>query len=405
MMPFLAATQATGSVPPLLKFVANRYVTPGEINLTLSGTTDSFQDYSVRFTPTDTAISGLVVALPGWALQANAIAETSDRTMAVSVEYPPGTVTSFKWSGSRQVYVPASLNNYFSDYLPISIPANTQFNIRTWGQKVTPTATWYTGVPPTIAISEACHFGAGLTDFTTGTSIPSNDGTGSYCPIGIYGVQATPSPTVGVIGDSIAAGSLDNTQANGQKGYMQRGLGNGHGWSMVARGGASATGGGFDSTLNPVNQILLPYCSHYICEVGRNDIFAANITLGIMLTGLRPIWQQAIASGCKVWGVTVGPTTTSTDGFTTTANQTVFSASAEVVRQQFNTYLRANYAAEGLFGLIDFAAAVEFGGLSMTGLWRVDGGVWTVGPTGIHPSAYGSDQLVAANLCAASLFT
>jgi len=142
-----------------------------------------------------------------------------------------------------------------------------------------------------------------------------------------------------------------------------------------------------------VTDLLLEYC--------RNDLIA-GITAASVITSLQTIAGPFIAAGIRVWVFTCPPTTTSTDAWATSANQTIANISAETQRIAYNAALRSGGAvALGFAGLIDMSAVVEDG--ANPGKWLTTSGAWTT--DGVHPnSTQGHPALIAAAIVAPTNF-
>ncbi len=128
---------------------------------------------------------------------------------------------------------------------------------------------------------------------------------------------------------------------------------------------------------------------------GTNDIYGGR-TLAQWQADTATICGWAKQRGLKVAMSTITPRTTSSDGWTTVANQTeTLAAGAGLVRKAANAWIRAG--ASGLCDLvIEAADAVETSRDS--GLWKAD---TTIGPytiDGLHPSYTGHIRMATACL-------
>lgn len=133
---------------------------------------------------------------------------------------------------------------------------------------------------------------------------------------------------------------------------------------------------------------------------GGNDLNNPGVT-ALTLQGLiKDFWTDAKYLNCKVIGWTIPPRTSSTDSWTTLANQTLGATINNTIWEQerlaFNTWMRSG--AEGyITDYVDFAAIVEEGGtvpLTPFGKWKVSGGAIT--NDGNHPNEAGHVLISAA---------
>jgi hypothetical protein len=194
--------------------------------------------------------------------------------------------------------------------------------------------------------------GAGVTttgDYTADASALPADGGGS----GIMPCAITATPknkrqrTVCIVGASDAEGVGD--------GYLQNGYNFGitqarHGrWGFISRALTGVTGvlqtartGDRVSTLALLSGhrgrfLLMSSCSEVIDTMGLNDVFQADTLANIQANKIL-VWGMESAKGCRVWGTTWTPNSTSTDNWKTTANQSV--TAIEAVRVGFNDWIR-----------------------------------------------------------------
>lgn len=144
-------------------------------------------------------------------------------------------------------------------------------------------------------------------------------------------------------------------------------------------------------TLRRRRFLMLQGADYAVTSFTFNDL-AAGRTEAQVKADLLTWWAQLAAIGLKVYQTTIGPYTSSTDGWTTVGNQTpiVFGASnlGQTARVNINNWLRAGGLAN-LGGVIEFADAVES---------ARDSGKWKTGPItgdGAHPNSAGCDLLKA----------
>ncbi|WP_295537408.1 SGNH/GDSL hydrolase family protein [uncultured Pseudacidovorax sp.] len=231
-----------------------------------------------------------------------------------------------------------------------------------------------------------------------------------YGPLVVTGFAVDPAVAVGFIGDSIPSGSADFYGTDGGFGFVNRAMRN---RGDVVFTNLSQPGEQASQVLAPLGHRVrwqaLAYVDHVVDELGVNDI-AYGADLATLQGRCIQTWRQAAMRGCKVWRTTLTPVATSTDGFTTLANQTASGPWAPGgVRTQFNDWVRAGapmidgqpttIGAFGariagddghpLVGYIELADAVESSRNS--GKWGVTNGPLTT--DGTHPNALGHQNM------------
>lgn len=139
-----------------------------------------------------------------------------------------------------------------------------------------------------------------------------------------------------------------------------------------------------------------PYVSgytHVICNFGRNDIVDSVAKLQLRVQAMARLLGS---SGARVFWCTIPPYTTTTDGWTTVANQTQKTANEAAIRMPFNAWLRDATAKPYLAGVIDIAAKVESETLvGDATVWNPESGDPTT-VDGVHPSVIGASLMQAA---------
>lgn len=233
---------------------------------------------------------------------------------------------------------------------------------------------------PTSAYTNRTLAGLGLNAFLFG-------------PCQIVGRQIAAAPAIGVLGDSFTFGTNDSVDSAGQKGFVKRAIHAHFGVFDVSRG---TWGAWRYKTQNPLQNLMLANITQLLCAVIRNDIFFHLSNLATLKTDLRATWAPYIAADIPVFQVTCMPSSNSTDGWVTTANQTVDTGTT--VALDANDWLRADWQTEGLAGIIDIAAVMDSGGSAApTGKWTATGGTARTAD-GVHPNATGSQEIIDTNV-------
>jgi hypothetical protein len=152
------------------------------------------------------AVSSFQVVFPNWYVNGSFVeaGPGAAATITASIEYPAGTFTQIKFSGSASGTVPNG-GNLVSDPISLSIPNGRQFFLRTfWNNSAglpllsdtssSFIANNYTGEAINAAVS-------GLSDLTLGGTITENaSGWYAYRPVAIIG--QTTQAAVLLLGDS-----------------------------------------------------------------------------------------------------------------------------------------------------------------------------------------------------------
>jgi len=290
----------------------------------------------------------------------------SSMTIRASIEYPRGTFTIVNWSGARDVVIPDGDDSPLSDPVEIVIPRGAFFSVRSFAQCAGGVV--YKGFYANRVNGGAEAATSGLTDKTTCGTIPTGRHVVAPCLI----VGKTDRPALGLIGDSVCAGAGDNiADVSGDIGILARPLGP-H-FAYINQAISSEPLGNFIGANGAKRRARTAWCSHIICEYGRNDFtsVSGSVFLGYVTTcaGLFP--------GKPFFQTTITPRTSSTDGWTTVGGQTV--DGGHTSRLLVNHRLRAG-GVPGVYDFFDLTKVVESDRDS--GLWKAPG--YTV--DGTHPT-------------------
>lgn len=341
------------------------------------------------------AITSLQINLPNWALTLTTGVEVGSGGTVVftaAIEYPAGTFTQVKFSGSATSGAVANGSSILSDAVSVSIPSGAFFFVRVFytgvGGIVFTNISGGAGAVSDLANGEAFAFAAsGLTDQTmSGTITDGTGGTGSfiYAPTAI--VAQTTSPSVFIFGDSRPFGLNDSYDSITPTSVGEVARAVGQNFAYINAGVASATMNGWLS--NNTQQLLLAqYCSHVICEYGINDIVNNARTAAQVLSDRQS--AAALFTGKKFFHTTLPPETTSSDSWATLANQTV--AATNGVRVTFNDNVRLGVPwAAGFFDITSIAES------------SLDSGKWIVNGTANFATRDGIHETPAMNNLIAS---
>lgn len=202
---------------------------------------------------------------------------------------------------------------------------------------------------------DGANHGTGLADLTLSGGAVAQDQLGQMAPMLIIGRQSVPRPAIGLIMDSILDGTSDQQDfPSGHTGAFEKSITNRHGW--VAIGCSGETLASYLKRGSATQAMLRGAITHLVCGLLRNDV-GVGATLASLQAQLEAVWLPFLMAGIKVYQVTCLPTTTSTDNWATTTNQTP--SAFEALRVSINGWLRAT--APGLFGItiIDMCSVVE----------------------------------------------
>ena len=376
--PLQLATLLLGPLPPGAPYtglVATRGILPAILNTT----NRQLMSRSPHIARTN--ITSLKIAIPNFMVQtASPYAEVgtgSAATVTSSIEHPVGTFTQVLFSGIAQGTVP-NLSYLVSDSVSVTIPNGTLFSVRIYWVSTTGTlsvayslgTTGYTGVEQGVS---------GITDKTMSGSVTQSSTNFTPCAI----IGTTTEPSFAIVGDSIAYGQGDtNSDITGDYGIVARSVGPFGGYMNMTRSGDQ----GAKLVASHTNRAaLMTYASHMICQYGSNDLYTLGNSPATILADLQSIWGYitGLGGGRKAYQLTVLTRATSTDGWTTTANQTITSGNAD--RIALNALLRAVPA--GLTACLDVADVMES---------ARDSGKWLPGPSSNYYTSDGTHPVTNA---------
>lgn len=388
LVPIFTATQAA-ALNPYLGCVATRCYVPTNTtgNVTAQGRTLSYAKDN---------LSVVQILLANWSMLTNLEdGPGATATFTASIEYPAGVIAGqFKFSGAAAGVV-ANGGNLLSDPLSLNtiIPRGAAFWIRRWGSCAS--GHCYVASMGGTGI-DLSNFGASLPDLTmTPATNPVAATVNIFAPMAI--LAYTTNASVLFVGDSIAHGVGDTyTSGPCDQGILARSVGQWAGY--ISRGNPGQTAASFITTHDKA-VALAQYCSHVVCEFGTQDLAGGAATL---LTNLGLI--AGYYAGKPFFQTTIIPRTTSTDGWITTANQTV--TANEAVRLVINGHIKNGNIA-GLTGYFDTQRAIESSYES--GFWGFIPGTiapataaWTA--DGTHPNRTGYMRVQALDCIQATAF-
>lgn len=356
--PTTSSFLGSGRSAPYLGLVATR----GYIPTSFLTTSKQMQTRTTHFARS--TISSLQIVIPNWYINVNAATDEqptgATATVTASVEYPPATFTQIKFSGAASGSIPSGAT-LVSDAASVTIPNGSTFYIRIWYSNSA-------GIPQLVfngngmMSSDGTAFGTTTPDLTLSGSV-SNNATTGFFPAAI--IAKTANPGICLWGSSRWLGILDTANANGDLGEIARSIG-----PSLAYTNMSASGDQIAKMVasNALRLALTQYCTTVI----TGDSAMNDLTIGVTPANVAALVSQFIAlfpTGLPVWISTLTPNSTSTDGWTSVANQTTVASNA--VRVAFNNNVRAcgSGTIVGMKGCIDIASSTESS--LNSGLWRV----------------------------------
>lgn len=345
------------------------------VNFVAAGTDNSANTRTIFRTPKYSGVTDIVIGYANF-YQNNPEANFPlGFTFTASIEYPIGTTPVQVFSnaaGSLTITPGRGYTNF--DPWPGYIPPDTEFAVKTY-------VTWAAGTNFPLVTSAGGRnnewFTKGvtladntlnLTAQTPSYASPTYDAGLSFPPM-VTGRLKNPTAVLGIVGDSISQAHYERIPDPtwGGNGW-QRALRQAIPSVNVARMSMAYTH--WRTRNEGAHGVLRNGVTHVLLAMGRNDL-SAGTSAATIQTYLQDMAAPFLARGVKVYAMTLTPVCTSSDTFATVANQTISSAPQEAQRVAFNTWLRANWAAQGFSGIFDAAWAVD---PTDSGKWSVDSG-------------------------------
>ncbi len=171
----------------------------------------------------------------------------------------------------------------------------------------------------------------------------------TFRPLAILGL--TTKPTVAFIGDSRGSGMGDDYfDGSGFVGNMERSIGPNFAYLQLSRYGESA---GSFITNGTRRMQLASMCSHVIENLGGNDLFV-GVSSTTLIEYKSLIWNALAKPLNRIFTMTIDPATTSSDFWTSAANQAALQIAPQVT--QYNSSIRG--LSNGV-NVVDTAMVVE----------------------------------------------
>ena len=290
----------------------------------------------------------------------------ADATLIATIEYPAGTFTQVTLDNQPTMTLPDGLTTV-TDEARVSIPRGALFWVRMYWQSAAGILYIKTGW--NSATGDQAEFGvSGIADKTQGGTYTPTQAGRYFGPAAI--IANTSRASVFLLGDSRVNGQNDTADATGDVGQLARSMGRDFGYINVGIPGDRAS----NVVANYTKRLdLSKYCSDVVGNLGTNDLFQGNSSATIQ-ANIQSVATAFGRAGRSVFWATITPSTTSTDSWATTVNQTV--KSSEANRVAVNNWLRTG-GVPYIMGHFECADAVETARDS--GIWKAPG--WTTDGT------------------------
>lgn len=283
------------------------------------------------------------------------------------------------------------------DFVHLPVTGGQQYQIATYVSSPTGGGWPTTRTILNSVATEGSNRGAGAPNLTgEADAKPAVATSTPFGPVAVLVLPRIPNPYAVVgIGDSILEGDDWLTEALFRITSGKGGIGSVHAAGAVPfinLGIVAATGATFVSLAGTgFRNEAMRHATHVFMDWGPNDLIQAAPSNGLatIRATLQESWDMAAAAGAEVIGATITPRTTSTDGWTTEANQTVTAGYNDFARQALNAWIRT--VPPPLSAVIDKAAAVEGTDPSK---WKATAGTARTGD-GTHPNALGQTEMAA----------
>lgn len=375
-----------GSASPSTTFAlaANRADVPTALTSIAANTTCRRE----HFAHPDGALTSIQTVDVGWYATGAAPANSDARTIKRYIEYPANTFTQITWSSGSFSVTIAPGTVVKSDIILLAIPAGAEF----WERTVNLTATvtnfpimQLPAAPTVIGVDDGC---SATDQGNSGTIAASSSNSGWFGAAAIMGsIQTANARSFAIVGDSIGFGTGDGgIGAKGSSGYPARSLDvHGYPYTRLVASGWTAQSLAANTTLPAALYAAISFTGA-IVELGVNDLANASRTQAQLLADQQTIY--GLFSGKTIFQSTITTISTSTDGWATTANQTISSVGTMSLLNSVNTAIRAVPA--------NVNVVLEAADAQMSAR---NSDIWAAPPAhtgdGTHPNASGASSIAS----------
>ena len=270
----------------------------------------------------------------------------NDITIEASIEYPVNVFTRVTFNGGNDTYLLKKDRQVLSDYINLEIPAGVTYWIRT-NVLVTAGQKWLKTHASATSVSGGSGALSGSNLVMSGT-ITDNE-VFTYTASLVLGVSQTSKASIFLFGDSNASGTGDDVSfvPQGTKMGFQFYYGNGGGlYGRAFKNNfpvirASLAGQRIEMWAPTGIQskyygAIISAGQFAVSNLGTNDFPTRSAAQ--MKFDYISMWGSQKSRGIKIYQLNLLPRTTSTDGWTTLANQTV--TAQEATRIEINDWIR-----------------------------------------------------------------
>jgi hypothetical protein len=377
------SSSSSGSRLAGYSYVATRGNATISRQISVDSTNNTINSRRVLLAPPGADMKDLIVRNIGWGYNGSTIESVfpNGYTVSTTIEYPLATTPlKLTYGGTAQtVLVSPSFTPTDSDAYPFTITAGTAYAIK---QEIKWTGyIWMTAGLASTVVGEWSNAGINQPDHTLDLTALTSTTAGA----GVSGIPmaklSTRIPVLGIIGDSWSQGAADLADPlYPASTTFLRALRNK--MPVICTGVGGYLLAGYVAGSVGQQALLKNGITHLLIEPIVNDLTNGLHSLAELQANLQTIVTQYAGRGINLFAWTGTPHSTSTDGFISTGNQTVSSATGEAIRLAYNSWLRTNYAALGFTGLLDAAHVID---PTDSGLWSFDAGVTAFSPA--NPAA------------------
>lgn len=293
-------------------------------------------------------------------------------TIAVTLEYA-GLVQRLFFAGGKRTVTIDQGGIAVTEPIWKDIPEGATFYTKTWVSVPVNGDTYPVG----LGLIGSSGEGKSAGDLTLTAGALGASSASGFGPSVIVGVPFDKEAVAfALIGDSMVG------DANGD-GWPVLEVQDRFGYSILSRPGSDVTTMQQNSG-NAYRMRLMKYFTHAICTWGSND-WNLPATFAVQEGYVKDLWRSLQSMGLIMYQATTCPRTTSTDNWSTTANQTAYAGNSyNTKRATFNANLRNGVYSPLGIRVLDVAGAIETAP-DATGVWKPG----SITGDGIHPTAPG----------------
>ena len=301
--------------------------------------------------------------------EGEAITLLSTYTLESSLTYN-NTLFTVTFNGRRNPTIDPNSTLIFSDPIGVDLPEGAIIEIRT-GLIITSGGRVPVGLRSGGSATVKVRSSSASSQIYTTAAMTTPAGgvvqSNGFVPIMVVGDVLNESKAIAIWGDSIEVGiGATSKITTGLLGWAENGVANaGYGFTNLSRGGDKT--GAYSALTCTTRFAALQYSDYVIANMAVNDILGRR-TASQILANIDTFIDRCNRIGVKVIYATCLPSTTSTDGWTTVANQTLVSGFAlGGVRDQVNAGLIERLNNGRIYRLLDTASIVVD---AATGKWK-----------------------------------